>query len=320
METNSQTGSDLIINLDSSSLTTGTINPSFHHLINQIDSNIDLDKSKKSFEIEEKKLHIAMLEDKKLFKSEISKYDLLEKEIDLKKKNSELEFTAKLRDLLIEAINNGDFNKVYYLNMCLNQKQIDVNDRFNIGFERSRRNSSTMVDDNFAKNDDNFNEDSNENTDIIISNNGESSALNQDQDIFLEDSETTSYDQGMRDEKFEISYRNFLPNTPIVNRSLLRYNLSTRNIRHLICSSSRLEDYTNSAAVLILFKGKCYESDICRREEEHTHYLIDTTECKRHISLYFQSNKHGIKIYKTYQIKTQAEFERIIKTFRMRQI
>lgn len=96
------------------------------------------------------------------------------------------------------------------------------------------------------------------------------------------------------------------------------YLLGNRNIRHMICSSPKLEEYSNSAALKILFKGKCVDNDMCRRKEMHTHYLIDTTNCRRHISLYFQSSKYGLKFFKTYQIKSQSELEKIIRTFKMK--
>jgi len=94
--------------------------------------------------------------------------------------------------------------------------------------------------------------------------------------------------------------------------------LGSRIIRHMICSSHKLEEYSNSAALKILFKGKCVDNDMCRRKEVHSHYLIDTTDCRRHISLYFQSSKYGLKFFKTYQIKSQGELEKIIRTFKMK--
>ncbi len=94
--------------------------------------------------------------------------------------------------------------------------------------------------------------------------------------------------------------------------------LGNRIIRHMICSSHKLEEYSNSAALKILFKGKCVDNDMCRRKEVHSHYLIDTTDCRRHISLYFQSSKYGLKFFKTYQIKSQGELEKIIRAFKMK--
>ena len=96
------------------------------------------------------------------------------------------------------------------------------------------------------------------------------------------------------------------------------YLLGNRNILHMICSSPKLEEFSNSAALKILFKGKCVNNEMCRRKEMHTHYLIDTTDCRRHISLYFQSSKYGLKFFKTYQIKSQSELEKIVRTFRMK--
>lgn len=115
-----------------------------------------------------------------------------------------------------------------------------------------------------------------------------------------------------------------LPTTVTNNKNsaykFTSYSLGNRIIRHMICSSHKLEEYSNSPALKILFKGKCLDNDMCRRKEVHTHYLIDTTDCRRHISLYFQSSKYGLKFFKTYQIKSQGELEKIIKTFKMKYV
>jgi len=337
---------DLVICIDGAQEASHS-NPGLRKLLDTISLNLELDSSKKQLELDEKRIQIAMLNEEKSYKLESNKHELLQKSFELKKKTSELDYTNKLRDLLLESLNNGDFNKCSYLNICLNNQSDPTNLTGNYlanmqltnrmqglcGINSTEANfgSSNCGEDelNQVNNMDNFSDETSFIDDKCPNNNTTMNTnLNvpviQDTTIGNEtvtchnslDDEDTDYSLDDKQDKLDQTSSKFngFKNSPTSSS----YSLSNRNIRHMICSSHKLEDYSNSAALKILFKGKCTDNDMCKRKEVHTHYLIDTTECRRHISLYFQSSKYGLKFFKTYQIKSQGELEKIVRTFRMK--
>lgn len=380
----SNTGSnDMVIYIDNNSLVENSGHPSLGKLLDKLNVNIELDSTKKQLELEEKRIQIAMLEEEKAYKAELNKHTLLQKSFDLKKKTSELDYTNKLRDLLIEAINNGDFHKCSYLNICLNNHNetsniFDINNKNslanlttsnylnamqfnntrNLGFgpgsviggavgssnggednEINQYNNMDNFSDHASYIDEGTNMIHNNHNNIINNNsNNNNNGLNSNiidvgtnnlldsanQFNFLDESEhDNSYEHKVDLAKqFDVQQINALNSLGLTKQLTQKntYLLGNRNIRHMICSSHKLEEYSNSAALKILFKGKCTDNDMCRRKEVHTHYLIDTTDCRRHISLYFQSSKYGLKFFKTYQIKSQGELEKIIRTFKMKHV
>lgn len=359
--------SDLTICIDNNEQSN---NPNLTELFSKLSNNLELDSAKKQLELEEKRIQISLLQDEKLHKSELNKHELLQKNLDLKKKTSELEFSNKLRDLLIEAINNGDFHKCSYLNLCLNNQNTDTTSLFDITSTKNALNnlntnqylnsiqldnlrndneyngpdsimggnmgSSNGADEetNQYNNMDNF---SDEHSYIDEGYNNSNLDTNQSSNCVSEITNQFNYEENENDNGYDHRQemlKNLDPQQLAALSSLgldkqlsvsknapyklNTYLLGNRNIRHMICSSNKLEEYSNSAALKILFKGKCTDNDMCRRKEVHTHYLIDTTDCRRHISLYFQSSKYGLKFFKTYQIKSQGELEKIIRTFKMK--
>jgi len=335
---------DVVFYLDSSGMENAVKNPSFIKLIDKINANIDLESARKKLDLDEKVIQISILEEEKNYKTELNKYDLMQKSFDIKKKTSDFEYQNKLRDLLLDSINNGDFHKASYLNLCLNNQSDLFNSYFNnqntlSGSSMNQVNSNVFNDLTHANNITNMinplsdeeesemNEDANSSNNNNNNNNngmfntelGEviSNQLNDNNDENQNDNIENSNDLV---DKFKTgltpSSNNLVQQTMFINK----LSLANKNIRHLICSTSKLEDYSTSTALTILFKGKCFDSDICHRKEAHTHYLIDCTNCRRHISLYFQTAKYGLKFYKTYQIKSQAELDKIIRTFRMKSI
>lgn len=281
-----------------------------------------------------------------------------------------MDYKNKLRDLLIEAIDAGDFQKCSYLNLYLNNQSeqtnlYDINAKN--GFANLSQNYLNNIPLNFTRNNllangsiveeniensngveeeathfnniDNFSEEAsyvdegnnnNNANNIIEIDVNNVSDMNNKYSYFEENETDNFYDKQQESSKLPIHMDQQQISTLVLNRQMntgknspfkaINYTLGSRNIRHMICSSHKLEEYSNSAALKILFKGKCTDNDMCRRKEVHTHYLIDTTECRRHISLYFQSSKYGLKFYKTYQIKSQGELEKIIRTFKMRHV
>ena len=329
---------DLVICIDGAHEASHT-NPAFRKLLDTISLNLELDSSKKQLELDEKRIQIAILNEEKAYKLESNKHELLQKSFELKKKTSELDYTNKLRDLLLESLNNGDFNKCSYLNICLNNQSDPANLTGNYlanmqltnrmqglcGINSTEANfGSSNCGEDQLNNIDNFSDETSFIDDNCPNNNNTTVGANLNVPVIQDtlignetvtchnslDDEDTDYSLDGKQDKFD-----GFKNSPFKGTS---YSLSNRNIRHMICSSHKLEDYSNSAALKILFKGKCTDNDMCKRKEVHTHYLIDTTDCRRHISLYFQSSKYGLKFFKTYQIKSQGELEKIVRTFRMK--
>lgn len=367
----SSSTNDLVICIDNDEQAN---NPNMSELLGKLSNNLELDSSKKQLELEEKRVQISMLQEDKLHRSELNKHELLQKNFDLKKKTSELEYTNKLRDLLIEAINSGDFHKCSYLNLCLNNQHTDTTSLFDINNTKNalsslstnqylnsiqldglRNNgeftgpesvvggnngSSNGADEDLTQynNMDNFSDETsfiddgnnlNNNSHGLDPNVNMNSVTEMANQFNYDENENDLYEQQKQDMLKHLDSQQLAALTSLgldknlnLNKNapykLNTYLLGNRNIRHMICSSNKLEEYSNSAALKILFKGKCTDNDMCRRKEVHTHYLIDTTDCRRHISLYFQSSKYGLKFFKTYQIKSQGELEKIIRTFKMK--
>ena len=319
---------DLVFYLDSST-NLSNAHPSFLKLVDKINHSIEMNSIRQKLEIDEKKIQISILEEDKNFKLESNKYELMEKALELKKKTNDYEYTSKLKEMILEAIQNSDFHKASYLNLCLNKSHSEAfNSYLNCNATSSnyatvtsnQLNDLTHANMNHNMSDDeSINEDTtSNNTNLAYNTNGPE--LGEVMNIMANDEINTNLIDENDDVENDLEAKNlidkfnFKTNTP----PMYKLSLANKNIRHLICSTSKLEDYCNSSALTILYKGKCHESEICHRKESHTHYLIDCTNCRRHISLYFQTSKYGLKFYKTYQIKSQAELDKIIRTFRMR--
>lgn len=322
---------DLVLYVDSASMQNAPA--SFVQLVERINQSLELDTTRKKLDLDEKKLQLALLEEEKNAKIELNKYDLLERSLDLKKKTSELEYTSKLRELTLEAIQSNDYHKASYLNLCLHKPQPDVfnsylsNNLTSSSYvnSASQMNELNHVNMNTLSDDESINEDTTSNNTNLGYNLTNGAELGEVMNVIPNDETNTIHLE-------ENDIENDLEPKTLVEKQLFNFkpvngtspvyklSLANKNIRHLICSTSKLEDYCNSSALAILYKGKCHESEICHRKESHTHYLIDCTNCRRHISLYFQTSKYGLKFYKTYQIKSQAELDKIIRTFRMRSI
>ena len=347
---------DLVICLDSGSMQNGAnLSPSLTKLLDKITQNIEMDSARRKLDLDEKSIQLSILEEEKNYKKELNKFDLMQRSLIFKKKTADFEYTNKLRDLLLDALSCGDLQKASYLNQCINNNQTDMLNSYfvsNLNTNSHQHHGSSalhfMNQPNGSANALLSNENNNNNN---INNNMLSNNLS-DEESLNDDAASQNTNNGMigdlgdvmntmnnnninEDEIVDgvdivdceandlepkiINYNKFSlgPSSP-----MFRLSLANKNIRHLICSSSKLEDYSTSSALNILYKGKCQDShqDICHRKETHTHYLIDCTNCRRHISLYFQTAKYGLKFYKTYQIKSQAELDKIIRTFRMRNI
>jgi len=344
----SEGSADLVICLDSGSMQNGgNLSPSLTKLIDKITQNIELDSARRKLDLDEKSIQLSILEEEKNYKRELNKLDLMQRSLDFKTKTSDQEYKNKLRDLLLDALSCGDLQKASYLNQCLNNNQTDMFNSYfssNLNTNSSQHHGSTSFHymnqpntagtllpnennnnnmlTNHLSDEESLNEDTtSQNTNNgIIADLGEVNVMNNNnnEDDLVDGVEIVDCDVNETDTKTinfnKCSLGSYSP--------MFRLSLANKNIRHLICSSSKLEDYSTSSALTILFKGKCQDShqDICHRKESHTHYLIDCTNCRRHISLYFQTAKYGLKFYKTYQIKSQAELDKIIRTFRMRNI
>lgn len=321
-----QIGNDFVFYLDSSSMSSSVnLNPSFMKLIEKINTNIDLDSARKKLDLDEKSIQISMLEEEKIYKSELNKYDLMQKAIDVKNKTADFEYSNKLRDFLLDSINNGDYARASFLNLCLNNHtdllssyfcQNNLNSNF-LPNQINNFNDLALANNNISD-EESINEDAKSNNTNV--NNGLYSGTELGEVINTIPEETIIDD----DIENEIDLKKDSMDKQLFNfkngQSMLKLSLANKNIRHLICSTSKLEDYSNNSAITILFKGKCQDSNICHRKELHCHYLIDCTNCRRHISLYFQTTKYGLKFYKTNQIKSQAELDKIIRTFRMKSV
>ena len=325
----------------------------------QFSTQLDYRSNVQHLEIQERTLRIEILKEEQIYKSQRYKIDLVNRQLDAKKKEADFDHLTKLKELLLKAIEDCDYERVSCLNQSIINQSIiyykpsnsqyaaSVNQSDPLLYHPNRfanvENSavSTNSPEDFSGEEhllaDSKNEESEEveyemktthettEQDFDASfvgmhfpNGRETNHLN----VFKEESQSNQLiNESKRDEdNDEIWDANNERSSDFSISSKIDFN--KKIVRHILCSSSKLEDYVSSAVVKILFKGKCNinRKNFCNRREEHSHYLIDLTDCNRHISLYFQCQRYMLKFFKTSLVKNHREFKQIADTFQMKPV
>ena len=93
-------------------------------------------------------------------------------------------------------------------------------------------------------------------------------------------------------------------------------------IRHLICSPGlELKDY--KANIILMYKGSCGNNGSCDERKvwahkNHVHYIVNTINCKDHISRLV--TKIGFEFFSSFVLQTKERQMQVISTYNMQKI
>ena len=93
-------------------------------------------------------------------------------------------------------------------------------------------------------------------------------------------------------------------------------------IRHLICSPGlELKDY--KANIILIYKGSCGNNGSCDERKvwahkNHVHYIVNTINCKDHISRLV--TKIGFEFFSSFVLQTKERQMQVISTYNMQKI